>query len=778
MLQRTIPLLLFLAPAAVQAQTTVHGSVVDRQTGAPIAGASVVVTGTAVGATTNDAGAFRLVASGAIQSVTVTGLGYDTTRVAVTDPTNPLIVRLAPAAVTLPGVEVMGQRPTPAVATLTQANLEKASGLKLRDVINTVPGVFMQSRTPFGGARITIRGYYPSTSGNSPNSNGLGYQVFLNDIPVTDATGATVLDDIDYSTLGRVEVIKGPASSRYGSAIGGTVNLTTERPTPGQTSVEQQGLGGSDGLFRTNTSLRSATDNSAILLNYGHQHDNSFRDHSASSKDYVRASGDFSAGERQTISAFFSHSHSFEELAGEIDSSVFYARDAANSTNPAYLANDSHIELAGVVAGVTDHYRLSDVFTNQTTVFASGRTSNQPFAHGFTDVNQVNLGARSEFGYTGQAGTVGITGSLGALVQRSNLTSNGVFIIPAPPYPERPTAQENYAIALSLYSEWNFTLPGAVTLTAGASLNRNVFAIQDMLVGNQLFDTTSVMERSFPFVITPRLALTKQLGSQASVYAGVSTGFTPPLLSNTIANDGTVDLSLKPERAVQYEVGAQGGLAGGRLTGQVALYDVENTNKLVTETSGAVTFTTNAGKQRNQGVELSLSARLVDDPQGPVSLLRPWVSYTYTKAEFVDFKSNNNNDSTTVDYSGNAVPRVPKSMVSAGVDLATRPGFYLNGTYQHVDKVPVTFDNSTWVRSYDLLGARVGYRRRLAGPWLLDAFAGGDNLLGSTYYTFLFVGADYGGLAQAADGGRGDGYIIPGSYNATLYGSLTLRYVF
>ena len=52
----------------------------------------------------------------------------------------------------------------------------------------------------WGGARITLRGYYPSTSGNSPSANGLGYQVFLNDIPITDATGATVLDDIDYST--------------------------------------------------------------------------------------------------------------------------------------------------------------------------------------------------------------------------------------------------------------------------------------------------------------------------------------------------------------------------------------------------------------------------------------------------------------------------------------------------------------------------------------------------------------------------------------------------
>jgi iron complex outermembrane receptor protein len=124
------------------------------------------------------------------------------------------------------------------------------------------------------------------------------------------------------------------------------------------------------------------------------------------------------------------------------------------------------------------------------------------------------------------------------------------------------------------------------------------------------------------------------------------------------------------------------------------------------------------------------------------------------------------------------VPRVPRNAVAAGLDLVTKPGLYLNGSYQYVDKVPVTFDNSTYVKAYELLGAKVGYQGELARHWLLDLFAGGDNLLGNTYYTFLFVGPNYGGLAQPADGGRGDGYIIPGQYHATFYGSLSLRYRF
>ncbi|MEO7103550.1 MAG: TonB-dependent receptor [Gemmatimonadaceae bacterium] len=768
-------LFLVLTPALLQAQGSVHGTVVDQQTGNPIAGAYVTATGTTSSTQTNDAGVFNLSAGNTISSVTVSRSGYATAEVAVTDPAAALRIRLTPRT-ELAGVQVVANQPTPSVAVLSTHDLNRADGLSLENSINTVPGVFMQSRTPFGGARITLRGYYPSTSGNSPNSNGLGYQVFLNEIPLTDATGTTVLDDVDYSSLGNVEVIKGPASSQYGSYIGGTVKFNTERPTPNQTSFGQQIMGGSYGLIRTNSNFQTATNNSDLDLNYGHQTYDAFRPHSASVKDYVRGSGDFSVSNNQTVSTYFAYNRSFEELAGEIDSSDFYNRNVLS--NPAYLANDSHIAITSFLAGITDNYQWNDHFTNKTTVFGNGRTSGQPFAHGFTDANQFSFGARTTFGFSGQVGEVGITGSLGATAQRTNITSNGVFIIPAPPYPERPTAQENYATNASLFTEWSFAMPNQVNVTVGTSLNKAEFGIRNMLKANVLYDTTTLAVRSFKAALNPRVAITKGFGDNASVYASVSSGYTPPLLSNTIANNGKVDLTLKPERAVQYEAGTQGSLFANRLTAQASLFDVENTDKLVTETANSVTFTTNAGKQRNRGAEVSLSLLAVDDSASTLSLARPWVSYTYTDAKFVDFKSDNNNLATTVDFSGNPVPRVPRNMINAGLDLATNHGVYFNSTYQYVSKVPVTFDNSTYVKSYDLLGAKLGIKRQVDKHWSLDLFGGADNILGSTYYSFLFVGPNYAGLATAAAGGRGDGYIIPAPYNATFYTSLSLRYAF
>jgi len=766
--------LLLSLPALARAQATVRGTVVDQRTGEPLPGARVEATGTREATVTNESGAFTLALPGTVSSLTVSAAGYATKTVPVSDASLAQHIALVPTAVQLPGISVVGSRPTPSVSMLSQHDLERGDELHLANSLNTLPGVFMQSRTPFGGAHITIRGYYPSV-GNSANFNGLGYRVFLDGIPLTNAAGVTLMDDIDYTSLGNVEVIKGPASSEYGSYIGGTVLLTTKRPPPDRTTFSQSVTTGRYGLLRSNSTFQSATDRSDVTVNYGYQEYDSFRPHSNSRKNFVRASGHFRVDDKHTLSTFFAYNNSYEALAGEVDSASYYAR--LSESNAAYLANDSHTAATAFIGGVRDRIQISGDFTNETTLFGTGLKTRGPFAHGFNDANSISYGVRSVFGYSGALGErLGVSGHLGAMIQRSDIKQNGVFILPPNPSIQFPNDHEDYAIDLSVFTDWSFQLPQDFRLTVGAGLQKNEFSVRNLLENGVINDTATVNTRSFDFVFTPRVALTRELGSGASVYASVSSGYTPPLLSSVVASDGTVNLQLEPERAVQYEVGAQGNLLDDRLSGRVALYDVENTNKLVSETSNSVTFTTNAGKQRNRGVEASLSYLLVADSTKPISRVRPWLSYSYTDASFPSFFSTASGGPGSVDYSGNEVPRVPRNVLSAGLDVASRTGLYLNGTFRYVGKVPVTLDNSTYVRSYALLGLKAGFRRQLDEHWKLDLSAGADNLTGSAHYAWVFVGPDYGSIAQPQDGGTGDGYIIPAPYDPSYYGSIGLSF--
>ena len=90
------------------------------------------------------------------------------------------------------------------------------------------------------------------------------------------------------------------------------------------------------------------------------------------------------------------------------------------------------------------------------------------------------------------------------------------------------------------------------------------------------------------------------------------------------------------------------------------------------ETSNSITFTTNAGKQRNRGVEASVGYAFVRDSMRAVSLVRPWLSYAFTDAKFIDFNSDNNNGPGTVSFSGNAVPRVPRNTLCRGTRCRQR----------------------------------------------------------------------------------------------------------
>src|SRR6266446_6264283 len=191
--------------------------------------------------------------------------------------------------VTVTGKRSVLRRPQ-SIGVLTREDLRRTDGVFLDDTLNLIPGVRYETRTVAGGQRITIRGY-----GNSTNFNGTGYKAYLNGIPITDAEGTTILDDVDVSTLGRVEVIKGPSSSLYGAGIGGVVKMYTLRPQPRTTRFIQEVDGGSLSLFRTNTRVEHGTDNSAVVVNYGHQHSDGYRVHNQSRKDYVLLTADYEA---------------------------------------------------------------------------------------------------------------------------------------------------------------------------------------------------------------------------------------------------------------------------------------------------------------------------------------------------------------------------------------------------------------------------------------------------------------------------------------------------
>ncbi|HYW36141.1 MAG TPA: TonB-dependent receptor, partial [Balneolaceae bacterium] len=761
------------------AQKSIPGQVVDAQNHKPLAGANISY-GNHQGTTSDASGHFRIPCHSPME-ITVSYTGYKTKGRRIKSCQKSLEISLVSLSYSLQHITVRGRNgqvkvhEASSTATLSTTDLHTQSGLRLREAMNTVPGVEMQSRSPWGGQRITIRGYYPN-AGKNINFNGMGYQLYLNDVPVTDATGTTIMDAVDFATLGRVKIVKGP-SPFYGNEIAGAVNLYSERPQENGTSLSEQVVGGSYGLLRNNTALKTKNDNMDLTLNYGRQSYNGFRPHDASKKDYFSGLGHFNVSDKEQITAYFSYEHSDEQLAGNIDSLAFYGHKAI--ANPDYVNNNGGVKLKGFRAGITSFHTFNKHFSNKTTVFGTGHTLDQNFAHGFNYYNSLNVGARTNFTYQQQLSSVGITGQLGAYIQHSDESQNGVFIPPFvhPPFkpstkPQFPTDNQNYALNYNVFAQWQFALPMNFKVTVGGILNVDKFGIRNMLKNGSLYDGSSTQTKTFDPSFSPSTSVLKSFDGKFSLYASINTGDSPPLLSDIIAGDGSVNERLKPEHAVQYEVGSKAHLLNDRFYYKLALFDLKINNRLATQYINDTQYTTNVGKQQNKGLELALGYDVIQNNNGPVSHLRAQFSYTYAYFRYDNFKEFAQNsagqDSVTANYSGNKVAGVPPNRFNLGVNMQTSPGFYLHANLRYMDKTTFTFDNKHSVKSYTLLSGRIGYKKQLGHHVGLNAFVGSNNLTGSTYYNFLFVGQNVGSL--------GDGYVSPAPYKPTIYGGVTLKY--
>ena len=768
-------LLLFLSclTTSLYAQRTITGRVVDPTNSQPIAGASALVVGTTRGATANDQGQFELVVSDNDQ-VQISAVGYQTQTVPIKADTRTLTAELESANTSLNEVIVSGfstpqtlQRTAGAVGLVTSRDIQRTNGIHLQNYVNLIPGVKVEMRTIAAGNRIVIRGY-----GNQTNFNGVGYKAYLNDIPLTDGDGTTFLDDVDFTTLSRVEVLKGPGSSAYGNAIGGVVNFYTERAPIGKTSVSQQVLAGSYGLFRTNTSLKIGTDNSSLNINYGHQKYDGFRVHGGSKKDFLSITSDTYLSAKRSMSVFVGYTNSYDLLAGELDSLTLIARP--DTADIAYISNNASIKTESARVGISHNYQFSDRFSNKTTLFVGGQIIDQPFAAGVNKTNKFKFGGRSVFTYFNDASSVRPTFSLGTEFLKNfnyakgyGLTNNVLGAL--------RSDLEIQAMQYSIFAQAAIQVAPKVTLSAGAGLNYVEYGITDMRAATSTYTNVSGYKRFTP-ILSPRGALSYQVTNDMSLYASVSQGYSAPGTNQiVIAQTGVVNYNLRPEVGTNFEIGSKGSFLNRALTYEIAYFNMTVMDKLVpqgfaaTTTVPAYSITTNAGKVQHNGLELAIQYAY-RPTAGALSLIRPFVAYTYSDFYYKDYKSDNNNDSKTVDYTGKKESGIAPNLLNAGIDIEVQPGFYLNGTMMHVDKMPINLPNNHFAQAYTLVNGKVGYRGALSNHFNLDLYVGSDNMLSSTYSSLVFLN-----LANPANN-------LPLAYNPapkiTFYSGAVLRYTF
>ncbi|MEM1254642.1 MAG: TonB-dependent receptor [Cyanobacteria bacterium P01_H01_bin.21] len=242
---------------------------------------------------------------------------------------------------------------------------------------------------------------------------------------------------------------------------------------------------------------------------------------------------------------------------------------------------------------------------------------------------------------------------------------------------------------LGIYLQDQITLLDNLKLLAGFRYDT---IEQEVTNGPTFLNPTSSESTINEDAFTPRIGVVYQPIEEVSLYGSYSTSFLP----NTAT---TVEGELmKPERGEQFEIGARAELLEGRLTANLALFDITKEN-VATADPDNFSFSVATGEQRSRGVELDIAGEI----------LPGWniiANYAYTDAEITDDEDGNE---------GNRLTGAPENNVNLWTtyDIQNGPleglGFGLGVNY--VSERFGDTANSFTADEYFLTNAAVSYKR-------------------------------------------------------------------
>ena len=717
-----------LISITVFSQNMIRGKVTDMQSGEALDRATIK---TEKGATlTNSRGEFELTTQSAIDSISINHIGYKTHKLKIINADRYLNIQLAISPVSLNEVVVKSYgsdrkllETSGSVALITKNELNRSNDVSLQSTLNSIPGIQMdQSHSE--DARISIRGVGIGSTFGIRN-----LKVYINDIPLTEANGFTRIEGLDISTLGRVEIIKGPASSIYGAALGGVLLFQSEKAPYNQTSIEQSALAGSYGLFRTSTTLKTSTDNSNIVTTYGYQTLDGYRQWSSDKRNFLSAYGQFFPSNKQTVTFFVNHSEQKTHIPGALDSLEF-------ATDPQKADSTTLSKKAGryenwTRAGLSHTYHFTDNLVNVTSANLSFFTLDHPLAFAYIRGTYQSFGGRTRLIYSPKLGAVKSKFTIGAeylngfYVNKYYNNDKGTEGIIS-------QDQETTAIQYSYFAQAEFEFPKATILTLGTSYNSQEYQLKDYLKLNGIDFTGN---KQFDPKISPRIALIKTFQKKYSVYATVSSAFAPPVDYEISLPTGGINKNIQAVTGINYEIGSRGDILKNKLHYDVAVYNLQLGNELIPQTIAPYqTIYVNAGKTNHNGLELSLSYLLANDDTKAISLLKPYLAYSYNDFTFKEYTLDD------VDYSGKKLTGIPPNVISIGVDAQSKYGFYLNASYYYQDKFPMVDDNSKYNEGYSVINSKLGFRKTIK-HFGFDIYTGINNAMNTRYASYIDLNA-------------------------------------
>ncbi|KAF2330327.1 TonB-dependent receptor [Flavobacterium ginsenosidimutans] len=524
----------------------------------------------------------------------------------------------------------------PQVYNIVSSELMKEQAItNYEDALKNVPGIQKlwesTGRGGDGGSYYSLRGFEVQAN-------------LVNGLP-----GLTS-GSLDPANIERVEVIKGPSGTLFGSSLvsyGGLINTVTKKPYSGF-GGEVSYLAGSFGLNRVTADINTPlddTDNVAFRINAAYQTENSFQDAGFRTSIFVAPALSYKVNEK--LSFLINTEFMAEEKT--TPSMLFLGRDTplqfANladlnyNTDLSFYSNDLPIKNPRYSLQGQMNYKISDQWTSQTVFSRSSSKSrgyysyiydnedgNRDFALWITKEQSQTATTDIQQNFIGdfKIGNMRNRLVVGLDYFDRNVMFGGsgyghLYNVTAQGEVRQLDADNPYFLTQTSVDQLLSTVPATnynskdATYSAYASdvlnINNKLLVMASLRVdyfdteGNIKTDDDNYTQTAF----SPKFGVVYQpIEDQLSVFANYMNGFRNIAPSAIYDNDGNFigSQTFEPEHANQLEFGVKGNLFSDKLTATMSYYDI-NVANLVTSNP---MYSAQGGEARSKGFEFDLNA--------------------------------------------------------------------------------------------------------------------------------------------------------------------------
>jgi iron complex outermembrane receptor protein len=647
----------------------------------------------------------------------------------------------------------------------TQYKYDKSSFIN--EVLNTVPGVFMQSRYGNHDVRISIRGF-----GSRSNTGIRGVRILLDGIPESEPDGQTRIEAIDFNSIGSIEIVKGNSSSLYTNAPGGVINFINDINFS-KSFITQFNEFGSFELRRNGLKVGVRNENYGLLNTYTYHNYKGYRPHSEDYWHILNTVLESTPGDNTNLQFLGYFATGLIRLPGSLNKAEF-EENPFQAAEQEVERDSKRISKKGRVA-VRFSSKFGKDLTNEIEVTGYGTIKYfDRTARTYRIFDRYGLGASIK--YTNKS----------EILDHDNIFTVGGDIF----YQAGPISEYNNINGLkgdNLLTQIDETVgnSGLYLLNNFELYNKQLYFLISGRYDNVYFDQVDRLNasrndnRRFE-AFTPKFAFNYKLTPSIAIYTSYGFSFDSPAgneLDDYPRTDRPAYLlnpDLEAQSSTNFELGIKGNLLNDKSNFFMNnLFEFTFFNTIVEseivpfEVYGDVYFR-NSAKTNRMGLEAGISSELYEGLKSTLSYTYSNFAYDEYAAISIDLDSTGQITESSQDYSGNVVPSVPEHNFVFALQYQYRIfsniTAFIKGSYQNISGMYVNDANSDKTDGYQILNSTVGMEM-FWGNFNVLLSGGVNNILDLTYVGFININSANGRFYEVGE---------PQSFFATL----KLNYVF